>query len=187
MNRKDLFDMGVAGPLAGFAVTLVVLVIGFLSSVPVTAEEAAAIDVAFPGMTGTLAVPLLFQLMELLFIDFIPPGGTLYIHPIAFASWVGMLITALNLFPASQLDGGHALRAIVNSKEHKFIGWAAILIMALMGYFPMALLVLIISSQGAHPGALNDTIPLSKSRVALFIIAMIILILTIPPISLSFF
>jgi membrane-associated protease RseP (regulator of RpoE activity) len=187
MNRKDLFDMGIAGPLAGFIVTFVVLVIGFLMSVPLTAEEAAAIDAAFPGMTGTLAVPLLFQLMELLFIDFIPPGGTLYIHPIAFASWVGMLITALNLFPASQLDGGHALRAIVNSKEHKFIGWAAILIMALMGYFPMALLVLIISSQGAHPGALNDTIPLSKSRVALFIIAMIILILTIPPISLSFF
>ena len=184
MNRKDLFDMGVAGPLAGFVVTLVVLVIGFLLSVPVTAEEAAAIDAAYPGMTGTLAVPLLFQVIEIIYVDFIPPGGTLYIHPIAFASWVGMLITALNLFPVSQLDGGHALRAIVDSDKHKYIGWIGIVIMSLMGYIMMAILILALSSQGEHPGSMNETIPISKSRVVLFIVAMIILVLTIPPLTL---
>jgi Zn-dependent protease len=184
MNRKDLFDMGVAGPLAGFVVTFVVLIIGFFMSVPVTAEQVAAIDAAYPDMTGEIAVPLLFQIMEFLFIDYIPPGGTIYLHPIAFAGWVGCLITALNLFPASQLDGGHALRAIVNSKEHKYIGWAAIFIMALIGYIPMAIMVLVLSSQGGHPGPMNDTVPVSNLRMILFIIAMIILILAIPPISL---
>jgi membrane-associated protease RseP (regulator of RpoE activity) len=147
----------------------------------VTAEEVAAIDAAFPGMTGEIAVPLLFQVMELLFIDFVPPGGTLYIHPIAFASWVGMLITALNLFPISQLDGGHALRAIVDSEKHKYIGWIGIAIMFVTGYYMMAILILLMSSQGGHPGAMNETIPVSKARIAIFVMAMIVLVLCIPP------
>ncbi|MFW9806108.1 MAG: site-2 protease family protein, partial [Candidatus Thorarchaeota archaeon] len=117
-NREELIDMGLAGPLAGFAVTLVVLFIGYLMSVPVTAQQLIAIDETFPGMSGELATPLLFTLVGYLFGGFVPPGGTLYMHPIAFAAWVGMLVTALNLFPIAQLDGGHALRAIVGPKWH---------------------------------------------------------------------
>ena len=181
MNRKDLFDLGVAGPLAGFAVTLVVLVIGFLMSAPVTAEELAAIEAAYPGMSGEIAVPPLFLIMEMIWGDFIPPGGTLYLHPIAFAAWVGMLVTALNLFPIGQLDGGHALRAIVDPVKHKYIGWAAIAVMVLAGYYLMAILVLVLSSGRGHPGALNDTVNISKWRIALFVVAMIILYLCLPP------
>ncbi len=181
MKRSDLFDIGVAGPLAGFAVTVIVLIVGFLMSVPVTAEELDAIDKAFPGMTGSLPVPLLFSFVEYLFHGFIPSGGTLYLHPIAFASWVGMLVTALNLFPTGQLDGGHALRAIVSPKAHKNIGWIAIIIMFLMQLWLMAFLVLALSAGGDHPGALNETIPVSRWRVVLFIICMIILILCMPP------
>ncbi len=181
MNRRDLFDLGVAGPLAGFAVTLVVLVIGFLMSVPVTPEEVTAIEATYPNMTGSLDVPYLFVLMELLFSDFIPPGGTLYLHPVAFAAWVGMLVTALNLFPISQLDGGHALRSIVGPRYHKMIGWIALAIMFLAGYFLMAILILAISGNGTHPGPLNDTVPVDKRRIALFVLAMIVLVLCIPP------
>ncbi len=82
-------------------------------------------------------------------------------HPIAFAAWVGMLVTALNLFPIAQLDGGHALRAIVGPKWHKQIGWVALLVMLLVGYYMMAILILAMSSSGGHPGPLNDTVKIS--------------------------
>jgi len=181
MNRRDLIDLGLAGPFAGFAVTLVVLVIGFLLSVPVTAEQVIALDEAFPGMSGELAVPLLFTFFEILYSDFIPAGGTIYMHPLAFVAWVGMLITALNLFPVSQLDGGHALRSIVGEKYHTYIGWGAMAVMFLMGYFMMAILILLMSRGGSHPGPLNDVVPISKTRIAVFILAMLILVICIPP------
>jgi Zn-dependent protease len=180
-NREELIDMGLAGPLAGFAVTLVVLFAGYLMSVPVTAQELIAIEEAFPGMSGELATPYLFTLVGYLFVDFIPVGGTLYMHPIAFAAWVGMLVTALNLFPISQLDGGHALRAIVGPKWHKQIGWVALLIMLLTGYYLMAILILALSSGGGHPGPLNDTVKVSNGRIVAFVISMIILVVCIPP------
>ena len=180
-NRRDLIDMGLAGPLAGFAVTLVVLVVGFFMSVPVTAEQLIAIDQAFPGQSGSLAVPYLFVIMEYLFMDFIPVGGTIYLHPVAFAAWVGMLVTSLNLFPVAQLDGGHALRAIVSPKQHKYIGWAAIMVMLLTGFYMMAILILALSSGGGHPGPLNDTIKVSNSRIVVFLLCMVILVICIPP------
>ena len=180
-KRSDLLDLGLAGPLAGFAVTVVVLIIGFFMSVPVTAEQLIAINQAFPDQSGSLAVPLLFTFMEYLFIDFIPAGGTIYLHPVAFAAWVGMLVTSLNLFPVAQLDGGHALRALVNSDWHKRIGWAAIVIMFLTGFYMMAILVLAMSGGGGHPGPLNDTVKVTKGRAALFAIAMVILIICVPP------
>ena len=186
-NREELIDMGLAGPLAGFAVTLVVLFIGYLMSVPVTAQELIAIDETFPGMSGELPTPYLFTLIGYLFVDFIPVGGTLYMHPIAFAAWVGMLVTALNLFPIAQLDGGHGLRAIVGPKWHKQIGWVALLIMLLLGYYLMAILILALSSGGGHPGPLNDTVNISKGRILVFVISMIILVLCIPPLSLMIF
>jgi membrane-associated protease RseP (regulator of RpoE activity) len=186
-NKRDLFDLGVMGPLAGFAVTLIVLFVGFFLSVPVTYEQILALEAQYPDMTGSIDVPYLFVLVELLFSDMVPANGTLYLHPIAFASWVGMLITALNLFPISQLDGGHALRSIVDSDKHKLIGWAALGIMFITGYFMMAILILLLSRGGDHPGALNDTIPVSKSRVVVFIFAMIILALCIPPLWGSLF
>jgi Zn-dependent protease len=180
-NREDLIDMGLAGPFAGFAVTLVVLVIGFLMSLPLTAAQLTAIDVAYPSQTGSLAVPLLFSLLEMGFPGMIPADGTLYLHPIGFAAWVGMLVTSLNLFPVAQLDGGHALRAIVPAKIHKQIGWVAIVILLLAGYILMAVLILALSAGGGHPGPLNDTVPVTKTRVVLFVLAMIVLVLCIPP------
>jgi hypothetical protein len=185
-HRRDLFDLGIAGPIAGFAVTLVVLFVGYALSVPVTAEQLAAIDAAFPNMTGELGVPLIFTVLDYIFVGFIPEGGTLYLHPIGFAAWVGCLVTSLNLFPTSQLDGGHALRAVVASDKHKYIGWAAIALMAMAGFFLMAVLVILLSQGREHPGPLNDTIPISRGRVVLFIIAMAILVLAIPPLGLVF-
>lgn len=186
-NREELIDMGLAGPLSGFAVTMVVLFIGYIMSVPVTAQQLIAIDEAFPGMSGELPTPLLFTLIGFLFRGSIPAGGTLYMHPIAFAAWVGMLVTALNLFPIAQLDGGHALRAIVGPKWHKQIGWIALLLMLLIGYYLMAILILALSAGGGHPGPLNDTVTITKGRIITFVLSMIILVVCIPPLSLMFF
>ncbi len=181
MNREDLYDLGVAGPFAGFIVTLAVLIVGFLLSVPVTQSQLAAIDAAYPGMSGELGVPYLFVIMELIFHDFVPPGGTLYMHPLAFAAWIGLLVTSLNLFPISQLDGGHALRAILDSDKHKLVGWVGIAILLLTGFYMMAILILLISQGGEHPGPLNDTLEITLWRKVLFIVAMIVLVISIPP------
>ncbi len=186
-NRSDLLDLGLAGPFAGFIVTLVALVVGFFLSVPVTADQIAAIDAAYPNQSGSLAVPLIFSLLEMIFVDYIPAGGTIYLHPVGFAAWVGCLVTALNLFPAGQLDGGHALRAIMDERIHKYVGYGAIVVMFLLGFWLMAILVFALSSGSGHPGALDDTVPVSKSRIILFVIAMIVLVLSIPPLTLSFF
>lgn len=186
-SRRDLFDLGMAGPLTGFVVTIVVLVIGFWLSVPLTTEQQAALDAAYPGMTGTIPSPFIFTLLEQVFQGHIPEGGTLYLHPVAFAGWVGCLVTALNLFPVSQLDGGHALRGLVDSGKHRIIGFVAVMVMFLMGFYLMAILVLIMSQGSGHPGPLNDTVSVSNSRKALFVLAMIILALAIPPLGLSLF
>jgi len=186
-NRRDLIDMGLAGPFAGFIVTLVVLVVGFFMSVPVSAEQLIAIEQAYPLQSSSLPVPFLFIMMEFLFQDFIPAGGTIYLHPVAFAAWVGLLVTALNLFPISQLDGGHALRSIVGPDRHKQIGWIGILALLLLGFFTMAILILALSAGGGHPGPLNDTVKVSRGRVALFILAMVVLVLSIPPLGLTLF
>jgi len=183
-SRRDLFDLGVAGPLAGFAVTLVVLIIGFWMSVPLTAEQLAALDAAYPDMSSSLGTPFIFTILEQIFQGRIPEGGTLFLHPVAFAGWVGCLVTALNLFPASQLDGGHALRGLVDSDKHRIIGFFAMAVMFLLGFYLMAILVLVLSQGGGHPGPLNDTLPVSASRKAVFVLAMIILVITIPPLSL---
>jgi membrane-associated protease RseP (regulator of RpoE activity) len=132
-------------------------------------------------MSGELATPILFTLIGNLFVGFVPPGGTLYMHPIAFAAWVGMLVTALNLFPIAQLDGGHALRAIVGPKWHKQIGWIALLIMLLTGFYLMAILILFLSSGGGHPGPLNDTVKITNGRIVVFVLSMVVLVLCIPP------
>lgn len=180
-NREELIDMGLAGPLAGFAVTLVVLFVGYAMSLPVTAQQLIAIENTFPGQSNDIGVPILFTLVGYLFPTFVPPGGTLYLHPIGFAAWVGLLVTSLNLFPIAQLDGGHALRAVVGPKYHRQIGWVALMLMVLAGYFTMAILILLISMGGGHPGPLNDTVRITNGRIALFVLSMIILVLSIPP------
>jgi Zn-dependent protease len=185
-NRSDLFDLGIAGPVAGFVITLIALVVGFLLSVPITAGQLAAIDATY-GASGSLPVPLVFNLLEIVFGSSIPAGGTIYLHPVGFAAWVGCLVTALNLFPSGQLDGGHALRAVTDDRVHRIIGYVAIGVMLLAGFILMAVLVFAMSYGRGHPGALDDTVPVTKGRLLMFVVAMIILIISIPPISLEFF
>ena len=104
-----LFDIGIAGPIAGFLVALPALFIGLSMSRVVELP---------PGFTGVeLGEPLLFQFVSWLLWGSPPEGYSINLHPMAFGAWFGLLATALNLFPIGQLDGGHISYAVLGRKS----------------------------------------------------------------------
>ena len=125
-NRKALFDIGVAGPLAGLAIAVPVLLIGFALS--------AASGVTAPAdgaSTITLGTPLLFDWLQ---APFGLPDDVL-IHPVAYAGWVGLLVTSINLLPAGQLDGGHMAAAMFGERA-RYTSYAAVLGLLAVGLAP---------------------------------------------------
>ncbi|HVM46279.1 MAG TPA: site-2 protease family protein [Candidatus Thermoplasmatota archaeon] len=124
-NRKALFDIGVAGPLAGLAVAIPVLLIGFALS------AASNVQVGAADNTITLGTPLLFDWLQA------PFGMTddVLIHPVAYAGWVGLLVTSINLLPAGQLDGGHIAAAMFGERA-RYTSYAAVLGLFAIGIAP---------------------------------------------------
>lgn len=133
-DREALFDIGVAGPLAGLVATAVVTVIG-LSLDPITVPERVANSDT--GAVITFNYPLLFQALEAL-VHALGTGTELgpreSIHPIVFAGWAGMFFTFLNLLPVGQLDGGHVVRAIVGQRQETIAAAVPGALFALAGY-----------------------------------------------------
>jgi len=164
-NRDALFDIGFAGPITGFIVSIIVTFIGVQLSV-VTSE--------LPEGAGLIPVPLLFQLVTRLF----PPSGTgdwILLHPVAFAGWVGMIITMLNLVPVGMFDGGHVARSLVGKKAHRILSYLGIILLVIIWY-PMAFIALFFSFQ-QHPGPLDDVSEPTNLRklAALGLIAVFVL------------
>ena len=181
-SRKAVFDIGVAGPIAGFIALIPIAIIGLLTMRTVTPEQAASISggIAF-------ADPLLVQLMAAALgvnITF-GVGNSFY-----FAAWVGLLVTALNLIPSGQLDGGHALYAVFGAKVHRWTGRIAFGIMAalsLLGWFiynsPSGFLVTIllgIMMRVRHPQPYDDS-PLDPRRKAIAALVLVIFLLSFVP------
>ncbi len=108
-RKKDLFDIGIAGPLVGFVLSLPALFYGLALSKIVPALP--------PGESLALGEPLLLKLAGGLIFKGIPPGHEIILHPVAFAGWVGILVTSYNLFPMGQLDGGHVSYALIGSRS----------------------------------------------------------------------
>jgi membrane-associated protease RseP (regulator of RpoE activity) len=161
-SRRALFDIGVAGPLAGFVVALPVAVVGILTLQPAHAA---------PGdMMLNFNDPLLFRLIAYPFG--INLAGT-QVNPFHMAAWIGLLVTSLNLLPVGQLDGGHATYAAFGARLHKWLGRAAFLSMAalaVLGWFwhgsPSGFLytvLLAVMLRVRHPQA-EDTTPLDRTR-----------------------
>jgi membrane-associated protease RseP (regulator of RpoE activity) len=171
-NRKALFDVGVSGPLIGLIVSVIVTMIGLLQP-PITQPPG--------GMSIELGIPLLFDLITRI----VPNGETMMMHPIAFAGWVGMLVTALNLIPAGQLDGGHVLRAMIGERA-KDVSRVMPFIRVSLGFYVTYILdrdgflwvlwglFLSFFAAAGHPKPLDDDIPLGKGRMALGIITFIL-------------
>lgn len=177
-NKDALFDVGADGPIAGFIIATIVSIIGLALTIPsphVPANE--------------IGVPLIWNILEMFLhslnmIPKAPPGGLLLLHPVAFAGWVGMLVTTLNLLPAAMLDGGHVARSVLGEKLglRLVLAFLSVVYLTIEGFIPMAFLVLFMLFF-RHPGPLDDVSSLSTSRKVLALSLVAIFILCAVPLS----
>jgi hypothetical protein len=166
-NKDALFDIGFSGPLTGFIVSIIVTLIGVSLSVVVPSSEV-------PEGAWFIQTPLLFQFITTLF----PPSGignVIQLHPVAFAGWVGMVITMLNLVPVGMFDGGHIARGLVGKRAHRILSYLGIILLVIIWY-PMAFIAIFFSF-AQHPGPLDDVSQPTTLRklAALGLIAIFIL------------
>lgn len=171
-NKNALFDLGASGPIAGLIITIPVLFIGIYLS---TVEPLQAGSVIFNP-------PLLMSIIAYLTAPVVPEGYMLSIHPVAFAGWVGIVVTMLNLMPVAFLDGGHISRSIFKQKIHKIISFAGIIVTMILGWIPMAILMAIILFMSReYPGALDNVGKLSRNRKILAVGLVVVLVLCLAP------
>jgi membrane-associated protease RseP (regulator of RpoE activity) len=183
-NRKALFDIGVAGPIAGFALLVPALFLGmYLSHVTVSPPV---------EQLTLIGKPLLFRAVRWIVFGPIPDGSIVNLHPMVWAAWFGMLATALNLLPFGQLDGGHityaALGRISTPISLITVGSAIVMTFFSFSWLLMTILmiVMLLMFGPRHPPVLNSYEPLDGRRrfVAVCALAMLILCFTPFPIEL---
>jgi membrane-associated protease RseP (regulator of RpoE activity) len=178
-SKKALFDVGLAGPLAGFLVALPVIFIGISRSRIVNEETLRA------GMT--LGEPLIFKWISWLVFGPVAGQHDILVHPMAFAGWFGLLATAFNLFPIGQLDGGHILYALFGKKAY-YAGLASIVVLVLLGirywqgWLFWALIVTVIGLR--HP-QLFAAEKIDLKRKILAVIALLIFLVSFTPAPLT--
>lgn len=176
-NRDVLVELGASGPIAGFLVAVPILVYGVAHSLvlaqpPIVAKGCQLVP--FP-------TPLLFDLLVRWLLHPAPTADVIF-HPIAFAGWVGLLVTALNLLPASMLDGGHVTRAAFGARVHMILSYAAVVAGLFFGYWVMSLLILLWIRRG-HPGPLDDCSPVSPVHKALAASLIVVFALSAVPLQ----
>jgi len=186
-SKKALFDIGVAGPIAGFVMLLPLLFWGVSLSqlVPVTHGD----DMIYFGE------PLLYKLAAWLHFGTIPSGYDVSIHPMAFAAWWGMLATALNLMPFGQLDGGHIVYSVMKRPRQAAIASVVTLIAAALlttrslswisMLVIMVLMALFLGLQ--HPRVIDEETPLGPGRRLLAVFALVMFILCFTPVPIQTF
>ena len=181
-RKHQLFDMGIAGPIAGFLLAVPVIFIGVYLSQIVPRSQMSQ------GSSFEFGDPLLLKLATWLTFGPTTDDEILLIHPIGFAGWFALLVTSLNLFPFGQLDGGHISYAVFGSRSTKvsqitivalvmltaFVSWSWIVwsgIMLLMYYF----------LGPSHPPVIDEDEPLDRGRMWLAVFAVIMFILCFTP------
>ena len=192
-SRADLFDIGIAGPIAGFVVAVPVMIYGLLASRLLTGDAAAAAAAAAASPTNgsmLLGFPLIFKLVHWIMsalgsqaaIAQAPVTG-LYLHPMAMAAWVGMFATSLNLLPGGQLDGGHIIFAF-NPRLHRPVSLLSILVLLPLSWFCWAgwlLWAVVLRFTGSRHPDVPLFPPLDTKRRVLALFALIMLALTFIP------
>jgi membrane-associated protease RseP (regulator of RpoE activity) len=164
-NRKSLFDIAITGPLAGLVPALAFSYLGLsMSEVQPLPEEGGRAVLS-------LGEPLLFAWMRGQIFGPLPDGHDVFLHPLAFAGWVGIFITALNLIPIGQLDGGHILYALLRQAARPLATLLLMLAAAsvvIFGYWAWTLmLVLLLLIGPRHPPTADDSVPLDTARIML--------------------
>jgi len=176
-SRKALFDIGVAGPLAGLVFTVVALYFGLQWSRLQVVE-------AIPPGTIFLGESLMFKVISRLALGQIPEGYDVVLHPVAFAGWAGLFVTALNLLPIGQLDGGHVLYALFGRRSntvYKFMLLAFALVCAFVYWGWLLLILLLIWLGYRHPPPLDDFTPLDRGGQVLGIMTFLIFLVSFTP------
>lgn len=180
MNRRALFDIGVAGPLAGFVVALLALIVGLHLSTVIDRTSTFGLQ---------LGEPLLLKFMAWIVIGSLPPEADILLHPIAFAAWFGLFVTSLNLLPIGQLDGGHVAYALWGRRQRTMaLAMIPILIMlGFVGWPGWFLWAFMASIWGvAHPPVMDPDDHLGRGRTVVGWIALAVFILTFAPVPFSF-
>ena len=180
MNRPALFDIGVSGPLAGFIVAVVALVVGLNLSMVVDRTATHGLQ---------LGEPLLLQFIAWLVVGSIPPQADIVLHPIASAAWFGLFLTSLNLLPIGQLDGGHVAYALWGSRQRTlaFVMVPILIVLGFVGWPGWWLWAFMAGLWGfGHPPVHDLHVPLGRGRIVVGWIALAVLVLTFAPVPFSF-
>ena len=175
-SRRALLYMAFAGPIAGFIVAVPVLVIG-LSMSQVVSSNLAGVRLVF-------GEPLFFKFLSLLVVGQVPEGMDLMLHPVAFAGWVGLFVTALNLIPLGQLDGGHILYGLL-PKYHRWVGWVVILLMLPAGllwngWWVWAFIGLLMGP--GHPPAVFNERDITTTEKVVGVLSLLLFLLSFTPV-----
>lgn len=170
-NKDSLFDIGADGPIAGFIIAAIISFVGLMKLIP-----SGPVSGTQPIQSPILWILIGRALEGLNLLPQTPAGGVLLVQPFAFAGWVGIVVTMLNLLPAAMLDGGHVARSILGEKPRLVLSALSVIFLFIEGFYPMAFLVLLMSRY-KHPGPLDDVSSLSKGRklIAIGLIAIFVL------------
>lgn len=184
-SKRMLFDIGIAGPIAGFLVALPALVVGMAMSRIIQLPD------PLPPGTYELGEPLLFRGVSWLIWGPLPDGADVNMHPVAFAAWFGLLATALNLFPIGQLDGGHISYAVLGRRS-SHVTLATVVGAMVLSYLSLSwvvwtllTIVMLFLFGRHHPRTWDEAIPLDATRkwLALFALVMFVVCFTPAPIE----
>jgi membrane-associated protease RseP (regulator of RpoE activity) len=203
-SKKSLFDIGITGPIAGFIVSIALLIYGFL-----TLPDISYIYTIHPEYIATGKIPengftfgqsILFYAFTKFFASggMVPPMNEIYHYPFLCVGWFGLFVTALNMMPVGQLDGGHIMYALVGGRIQALLGkifFALLLGFGLLSIIPIFGSQIYMASVGwilwslilffviklKHP-EIYDPTPLSSNRKILGWIMIIIFVLTFPPV-----
>lgn len=175
INRDILFDIAIAGPIAGLIITILVSFYGAYTSPVLDESIINNQDGSFMKLNDSI-------LMTIALLSFGKAGPSIEVlmSPILFAAWLGFLITFLNLLPAWQLDGGHMARAVFGQRIHKMATYGSVGILFLLRYEMMAIFILLFSIRNMSMRPLDDISPLSKNRKILYMLVIVIAVLCAP-------
>lgn len=170
-SRKQLFDIGVSGPLAGFVVLLPFLVVGSAWSHPIQG--------GFGPDSFTLGLPLAMRVAEHLTKGGASPWFAL--HPFAVAAWAGLIATAMNLIPMGQLDGGHIVYAAAGERWHRWFTFACLAALIGMGfvYWAWWFWAVVMFWLGRRHPLVYDSAPIQRPRMGLTLVAAVLFALSI--------
>jgi membrane-associated protease RseP (regulator of RpoE activity) len=181
-SRRALFDIGIAGPLAGFIFAMPAAFIAHYFAVPSSLSEV-------PEGAITIHSPLLFQFFERMFN--LPE---VELNPVWWAAWIGVFMTALNLLPVGQLDGGHVTYAVFGRRGHRLTAWVSYISVIALAVYSVksgawnwvvfaALLTLVI--RVGHPPVVDEREPLGLARILVAIIGLLVFALSFLPLPIT--